>query len=221
MVLQGNQRQQFSHYFDQLFRLRHRIFVKERGWSLPCADKDREIDQYDVADAVYFFDLDDDDVIRGSVRMTPTDRHSLLADYFPHLIENGAAPRSSAIYEATRYLILPSRRNRYDVRVAKARLVMAVVEWCLRNKLSHLQAVVDTATFSTFVEMNPLTMPLGLPHPYAGGRTAPGGGDCVAFRWPISLEVLEHVRNYAVSHDGARPFGDPVAAGDRDERVFN
>jgi acyl-homoserine lactone synthase len=219
MVLQGSQRQQFSYYFDQLFRLRHQIFVRERGWSLPSVNKDREIDQYDVADAIYFFDLDDDDVIRGSVRMTPTDRHSLLADYFPHLIENGAEPRSPAIYEATRYLILPPRRNRYDVRVAKARLVMAVVEWCLQRKLSHLQAVVDTSTFSTFVEMNPLTMPLGLPHPYAGGKSAPGGGDCIAFRWPITLEVLEHVRSYGDCRDGAQPFG--RSAGDRREPVFN
>ena len=221
MVLQGSQRQQFSYYFDQLFRLRHQIFVKERGWSLPSADRDREIDQYDVADAVYFFDLDDDDVIRGSVRMTPTDRHSLLADYFSHLIENGAVPRSPAIYEATRYLVVPSRRNRYDVRVAKTRLVMAVVEWCLQRKLSHLQAVVDTATFSTFVEMNPLTMPLGLPHPYAGGKSAPGGGDCVAFRWPITLEVREHVRSYGDSREQSRPLGGLAAGAERHEHLFN
>lgn len=221
MVLPGSQRRQFSYYFDQLFRLRHQIFIRERGWSLPSADGEREIDQYDAPDAVYFFDLDDDDGIRGSVRMTPTDRYSLLADYFPHLIENGEDPRSPKIYEATRYLILPSRRNRYDVRAAKTRLVMAVVEWCLQNKLSHLQAVVDTATFSTFVEMNPLTMPLGLPHPYAGGRSAPGGGDCIAFRWPITLEVLEYVRSYGISTDGARPLGRAGIADDHREQALN
>src|SRR5581483_298080 len=219
MVLQGRQRQQFSYHFDQLFRLRHQVFVRERGWSLPSAQEGREIDQYDVDDAVYFFDLDDNDVIQGSVRMTPTDRYSLLADYFPHLIENGAAPRSSAIYEATRYIVLPPRRNRQDVRAAKARLVMAVVEWCLQNKLSHLQAVVDTSTFSTFVEMNPLTMPLGLPHPYAGGKSAPGGGDCIAFRWPITLQVLEHVRSYG--EGAAQPFGRPARVEERHEHIFN
>jgi acyl-homoserine lactone synthase len=196
-VLQGGQRRQYPQYFDRLFRLRHQVFVKGRGWSLPSCDGDREIDQYDVDDAIYFFDLDDNDGIRGSVRMTPTDRYSLLADYFPHLVETGGSVRCPTIYEATRYLVLPTRDRGESVRAAKARLIIAVVEWCLQRKLTHLQAVVDTATFSTFVEMNPLTIPLGLSHPYAGGRSAPGGGECIAFRWPITLEVLEHVRAYA------------------------
>jgi acyl-homoserine lactone synthase len=220
MVLQGRQRSKFQYYFDQLFRLRHQVFVKERGWSLPSVSRDREIDQYDVDDAVYFFDLDDDDVIHGSVRMTPTDRHSLLADYFPHLIENGESPRSPAIYEATRYLVLPPRRNRDDVRIAKTRLVRAVVEWCLQQKLTHLQAVVDISTFSTFVEMNPLTMPLGLPRPYAGGKSAPGGGDCIAFRWPITLEVLEHVRTYGGFSAGQHRRFDELNQPTRRERIL-
>jgi acyl-homoserine lactone synthase len=220
MVLQGRQRSKFQYYFDQLFRLRHQVFVKERGWSLPSVSRDQEIDQYDVDDAVYFFDLDDDDVIHGSVRMTPTDRHSLLADYFPHLIENGESPRSPAIYEATRYLVLPPRRNRDDVRIAKTRLVRAVVEWCLQQKLTHLQAVVDISTFSTFVEMNPLTMPLGLPHPYAGGKSAPGGGDCIAFRWPITLEVLEHVRTYGGFSAGQHRRFDELNQPTRRERIL-
>lgn len=196
MVIQGSQRRYFSEHFERLYRLRHRVFVKGRGWSLPTSGDERETDQYDVDDAVYFFYLDEDDEIQASVRMTPTDRYSLLADYFPHLVENGEAPRSKAIYEATRYLVLPKRHDAEAVRLAKTRLITAVVEWCLQRRLTHLQAVTDTATFATFVDMNPLTRPLGLPQPYAGGKSAPGGGECIAFRWPITLEVLEHVRSY-------------------------
>jgi acyl-homoserine lactone synthase len=196
IVLNGTQRQEKQEYFDRLFSLRHQIFVKGRGWALPSVQGPLEIDQYDVDEAVYFFDLDDNDEIRGSVRMTPTDRCSLLADYFPHLIENGSSPRSPLIYEATRYIVLPARSNPTGIRLGKARLINAVVEWCLGMKLSHLQAVVDTATLSSFVEMTHRTMPLGLSYPYGGGRGAPGGGECVAFRWPITHAVLDDVRVY-------------------------
>ena len=220
MVLQGKQRVQFEYYFDQLFRLRHQVFVKERGWSLPSVGGGRETDQYDVDDAVYFFDLDDEDVIHGSVRMTPTDRYSLLADYFPHLVDTGDSLRAPDIYEATRYLVRPSRRNRDDAKIAKTRLVLAVVEWCLQRKLRYLQAVVDTSTFSTFVEMNPLTIPLGLPQPYAGGKSAPGGGDCIAFRWPITLEVSEYVRTYGGLNAGHRRQVDEFNQPPRIDRIF-
>ena len=194
IVLEGSQRSKLQYYFDAMFSLRHKVFVKGRGWNLPTVNGQFEIDQYDVSDAVYFLDIDDAGSIQGTVRMTPTAKYSLMADYFPHLVENGSSPRSTAIYEATRYLVLPERK--IDSRVAKTRLILAVVEWCLSKKLSHLQAVVDTATLPTFIEMTPRTIPLGLSHPYGGGRRVPGGGECIAFRWPITLEVLEDVRAY-------------------------
>ena len=196
IVLQGNERRRHPELFDRLFRLRHQVFVKERGWPLPSVNS-HEIDQYDNADAVYFLDLDDDtDAIRGTVRMTPTVTASLLADYFPHLIENGAAARSPHIYEATRYIVLPAEKGRGALRRAKARLLTVLMEWCLARRLSHLQAVIDSAALSSFVEITPSTVPLGLSHPYGGGRRTPGGGDCLAFRWPISLQVLDDIRAY-------------------------
>jgi acyl-homoserine lactone synthase len=165
-----------------------------------------EIDQYDDDDAVYFLDLDDEDRIQGTVRMTPTAKSSLLADYFPHLVENGQSPRSPHVYEATRYIVLPAQKTREALRLAKGRLLTALLEWCLDKRLSHLQAVVDAGALSSFVEITPQTIPLGLSHPYGGGRGTPGGGDCVAFRWPISLRVLEDVRTYG-GFDETRPLG--------------
>src|SRR5262245_23494209 len=119
IVLTGRQRKQHDRYFDQLFRLRHQVFVKGRGWSIPSLNG-HEIDQYDDEDAVYFLDLNGDDIIEGSIRVTPTVKSSLLADYFPHLVENGESPRSPTIYECTRYIVLPNRKSREDNRAAKA-----------------------------------------------------------------------------------------------------
>lgn len=71
-----------------------------------------------------------------------------------------------------------------------------MVDWCRVNRLSYVQCVVDMEAFPTFVEMAPQTIPLGLPHPYGGGRGAPGGGDCIAFRWPATREVVESIRAF-------------------------
>ena len=207
IVLNGSERRKHPDYFERLFRLRHQVFVKQRGWPLPSVNS-FEIDQYDTEDAVYFLDLDAGGGIQGTVRMTPTATSSLLADYFPHLIENGQAPRSPHIYEATRYIVLPSHKTREALRSAKARLLTVLVEWCLSKRLSHLQAVVDSVALSSFVEITPRTIPLGLSHPYGGGRGTPGGGECLAFRWPISLDVLDDVRAYGVPEREAARFAE-------------
>ncbi len=195
-MLEGSQRRQLRYYFDRMFKLRHQIFIEELGWNLPKACGDQEIDEYDVDEAVYLLDITDTDVLQGTVRLTPSMSCSLVADYFPHLIECGLSARSPLVYEATRYIFLPLSRNAAQNRMAKARLLAGMVEWCLTKKLSHIQCVVDMKAFPSWVELVPQTMPLGLPHPYGGGRDAPGGGNCIAFRWPATWEVIDGIRSY-------------------------
>ena len=195
VTLRGTDRKDRPDIFEKLFRLRHDIFVKGRGWSLPCGNG-RETDQYDVDEAVYFIDLNGDGVIEGSVRATPTEKYSLLADYFPYLIENGMPARAPDVYECTRYIVMPAQKSRENNRAAKARLLIALFQWAISRKLSYLQTVIDAGTLSSFVEMSPKTIPLGLAHPYGGGRGAPGGGECLAIRWPVCPEVIADVREF-------------------------
>jgi acyl-homoserine lactone synthase len=195
-VLEGSQRRQLRYYFDRMFKLRHQIFIEELGWNLPKVRGGHEIDEYDVDDAVYLLEITEDDILQGTVRLTPSMSCSLVADYFPHLVECGVSARSPLVYEATRYIFLPVSKNAQENRIAKARLLAGMVEWCLAKKLSHIQCVVDMKALPSWVELVPQTMPLGLPHPYGGGRDAPGGGDCIAFRWPATWEVIDGIRNY-------------------------
>ena len=195
LVLKGGDRRANAALFEQHFRLRHDVFVKGRGWSLPTTNG-LEIDQYDDDDAVYFLDLNDEQRIQGSIRITPTAKSSLIADYFPHLIENGESPRSPRIYECTRYIVLPPRKSREDNRYAKSKIIGAMLEWCLDHELTYLQTVIDSVALPTYLELTPRTIPLGLSHPYGGGRKTPGGGECMAIRWPICPQVLDDVRAY-------------------------
>lgn len=195
LTLRGTDRQIYSNYFDQLFRLRYDVFIKGRGWSLPCGNG-FEMDQYDVDEAVYFLDINEDERIESSVRATPTMQHSLLADYFPQLIENGMPARAPDVYECTRYIVMPTRKSRHTIRAAKARLLIALFQWAMKEKLAYLQTVIDAGTLSSFVEMSPKTIPLGLSHPYGGGRSVVGGGQCIAIRWPVGQEVIDDVLEF-------------------------
>ena len=195
MIIKGKDRAEHPEYFDQLFKLRYKVFVEDRGWSLPTK-QGLEIDQYDDEEAIYFFDINENGIIEGTVRITPTEKSSLTADYFPHLVENGQSPRSDVVYEATRYIVRPFQKSRDLNRAAKSRLLAALTEWCLENDIEAIQAVIDTNTLPTYLELNPDVRPMGLSYPYGGGRTTHGGGDCMAIRWPISHEILEGVRLY-------------------------
>jgi len=195
-VLSGRQRRENSALFRQAFRLRHEIFVKQRMWSIPSRLGEEEIDEYDVDSAIYVFDCDDSEKILASVRLTPTDQHSLIADCFPHLIENGQPPRSPHIYEGMRFLTTLDL-SREEAAQARLRILHAMVAWCVESRIAWIQAVTDVEFFPTFVDMTIRTTPLGLAHPYAGGKSAPGGGECIAFRWPANRDVLEDLRDYA------------------------
>lgn len=193
--LRGRDRLTNQQVFERLFRLRHDIFVRQRQWSLPVRDG-MDIDEYDCPDAAYFYDIDEKGSISTHIRLTPSATHSLLADYFPHLVEDNINPRGDTIWEGTRYIVRPSRKCVVENRRAKAQVIVAMLEWCKDNGVTHIQTVVDKHTFPTFLEMTKYTRPLGLPHPYGGGPDAPGGGECLAWRWPVTNEVISDIRTY-------------------------
>jgi acyl-homoserine lactone synthase len=203
MILYGHEHDKYKNLFDQIFRLRYKVFIQQRGWSLPSRGG-FEIDQYDTNDAVYFITLDEDGLIEGSVRATPTVHSSLLADYFPHLVEYGDVPRGSDIYETTRFIVQPVKRTRASLRAAKSRLLAPLIEWCLQKRLSYFQTVIDAGALSSYVEITPHTRILGLAHPFGGGRDAPGGGECMALRWPVSQAVFEDVIAYGSGESKAQ-----------------
>lgn len=192
--ISGADKDRHRDIFKQLFKLRYEIFVKERKWSLPSR-QDFESDQYDGSQALYVCDVNDG-VIEGHVRLTPTIQASLLADYYPHLVEGTVSPRDPLIFEATRYLVRPRRKSAANNRAAKAKLLIGMLEWATEQNLTHIQTVIDTHTFATFVEMTRETMPLGLSHAFGGGFDVPGGGECMAIRWPVSDRVVADLRDY-------------------------
>jgi acyl-homoserine lactone synthase len=207
MVLKGDQHSSHPEYFSQIFKLRYEMFVNRRQWSLP-AKNGFEIDQYDTDDAYYFMLLSDHDgSIETFLRMTPTMQSSLMADYFPHLNEANVELRSPRIYEATRYMLLPKERSANYSRKLKSTFFASLIEWCIDRDLDYMQSVIDAVALRTFVEMSLRTQPLGLPHPFGGGPSVRGGGECLGFRWPISRDLVD---DFIIYGDQSRPAETPL-----------
>jgi acyl-homoserine lactone synthase len=82
---------------DQLFRIRHRIYVEEKKWREP-SDDGRETDQFDTKHAIYLVGIRNGQIIAGS-RFIPTTELHLLREVFPHLCTRNGVVRDSAVFE--------------------------------------------------------------------------------------------------------------------------
>jgi N-acyl-L-homoserine lactone synthetase len=153
------------------------------------------IDQYDTKDTVYFVTFDKQGSVEASVRANPSVCSSLLADYFPHLIESGDAPRADNIYEISRFIVPSTHQTREAMRKAKSRLFCILIEWLLERDVSYFQTVIDACDLAAYVEITSHTRILGLAHPFGDAPHEPGSGECIALRWPVSALILQDVRD--------------------------
>jgi acyl-homoserine lactone synthase len=203
VILSGRERHTRGDLFDRYFQCHYRVFVRGKGWQVASVNG-REVDSYDDDDAIYFLDLDGPKVV-ASLRITPTVKSSLIADHLPQLIENSIPARAPSIYECNRLVMPRSGDNRY----AKSSLLGTMLEWCFAQRLTHLHMLIDAEALPEYLELTPLTTPLGLPQFFGGGPKAPTGGACMAVRWPICPQLLDDVRRYGQTesnnhlHDGA------------------
>src|ERR1044072_6552266 len=90
-----------SLYRDELhdhFRIRHDIYVGERGWKALERADGLERDQFDTDDAIYLLGIDNGRVVGGS-RLVPTTRPHLLSEVFPHLAAERGVRRDPGVFQ--------------------------------------------------------------------------------------------------------------------------
>lgn len=195
-TISGRARAANPDLFRMLHRARHSVFIEKLSWSLP-ARGNLDVDQYDADEAQYFYGLNPDGSVRCHVRLTPTTKYSLMADYFPHLVENGCPIRGEAIHEGTRFFVQTSERTRQSTREAMSALMAAMFYWGLENGVTQIQTVIESWALPQYMEMSSKAQPLGLAHPYGGGPNAPGGGEAMGIRCPVSADVVAELRAFA------------------------
>lgn len=201
ITLSGKDREACRTIFDDLFRLRYDVFIEAKHWSLPAKGR-LEIDKYDNDSAQYFYGMDGDGNLVSHVRVSPSLTDSLIADCFPHLIEEPHVARSATVFEGTRYIVQPVTRNRQAMCEAKAELLVAMFEWCRGRGGTDVQVIVETKLLPSFLEMTPEVRPLGLSQPYGGGTGTPGGGEAIAIRCPITSKSISDLMSFGGLKNG-------------------
>ncbi len=152
---------------EQVFRLRHQIFVEERGWHDLAKPDGREIDQFDTPHAVHVLAIEDGEV-QGYSRLLPTTRPHLLSDVLPELCEV-ERPSGHQIWEWSRQAISRSQRSRGKfLNPVIVSLMSGMVEWGLAHGISQFVVEVPPIYVLHLIQLHFRAQPLGLPKAISG-----------------------------------------------------
>ncbi|HWX11826.1 MAG TPA: acyl-homoserine-lactone synthase [Trinickia sp.] len=103
-MLSGRSAELGPDLMDQLAKFRHKVFIRELGWTLPAVDG-LEVDQFDRADTIYVVAFDRNAEIVGCGRLLPTNETYLLAAAFPGLMNGATLPSTRDVWELSRFAI--------------------------------------------------------------------------------------------------------------------
>jgi N-acyl-L-homoserine lactone synthetase len=144
-AVSAENRHLYARYLWEMFRVRKRHYIDERGWAELWRFDDLELDDSDDERAVYLLDLDETTELRGFVRIRPTDDHSILVDKFPYLVDPSLLPlKGPETWEGSRIWADGSARN---IRTAMHRLLTACAEYILARSGKRLLLFVDVHNF--------------------------------------------------------------------------
>ncbi|AWN38176.1 acyl-homoserine-lactone synthase [Methylobacterium radiodurans] len=160
----------YAEALEQAWRLRHRVFVEEKGWSDLARPDGREIDGFDDAHALHMLAIEAGTVV-GYQRMLPTTRPYLLTEVLSELCEV-EPPRSPHVWEWTRYAVERGHRDRGRIlSPVGSALLTGIVEWGLESGVDAIVIEMNPLWLLRLVQLHFRVTPLGLPRPIAGEET--------------------------------------------------
>jgi len=161
---------QFKTEMEDAYRLRHDIFVEEKGWEeLRKADK-RETDQFDDEHAVHMLFHQEGKVV-GYQCMLPTTRPYLLSEVYPQLCDD-ELPNDTAVWEWTRFAVEKAERKRGMILSPIGNgLLSSLVEWGFANDVHSVVIEMNPVWMLRLLQLNFRVQPLGYIQKIAGEDT--------------------------------------------------
>lgn len=174
----------YARQLDDMFRMRHEFYVKQRGWDDLVSENGRETDEFDNEHAVYLMNLDRYGQILATFRLNPTNTPYLLGDKQPEYLE-GDVPRSEEIWDLTRWMVVPHARRKSAGHIADAQKVLlcGVMEFAVSRGATALTCLMDTVFYERMAKVWPVS-PLG-----PARRFEVGNGEAMA----VLIEAGPHV----------------------------
>ena len=162
-VVNSENRALYAQQVEESFRIRHQIYVKERGWRDLDRPDGREVDQFDTEDATYLLALDPEDKrVLGGSRLVPTLKPHLMSEVFPQLASTRPLPRAPHVWEWTRYYVIAEKRESHAISEISCTVLCGVQEFCLANGIRQLSIVTEPFWVARFLDLGWEPQPLGL-----------------------------------------------------------
>ena len=144
----------------EMFRARKRVFVDMLKWDVPVLG-DFEIDGFDDEHAEYLILTDSHGRHLASARLLETVRPHILGSLFPFLCDGGV-PAGPTVLEITRFCLDP-RAGAATRRLARNRLVSALVTVALKRGISMYTGVAELGWLQQILAFGWDCRPLGIP----------------------------------------------------------
>lgn len=160
-IIDGRNLQQNAHLMEKVWRLRHEVFVEEKGWEAIRRSDGREIDQFDTGEALHILYIQDENIL-GYSRLLPTLGPHLLSDVYPQLCD-GEVPRSKQMWEWTRFCTEKSHRGSVrSLSYVSNCLLSAIVEWGMANDVHEIGIQMNRMWMLTLCQLRFRPIPLGV-----------------------------------------------------------
>lgn len=186
-VIDKSNRHAYERQLEDMFRIRHDIYVTRRGWRALAKPDGRDIDQFDTDETVYLLGINDAGEVTAGLRLNPTVGPHLIKEIFPHAVTKREIPISPDIYEFTRWFVVKERVDPADNKHLAGELLAAMFEYGLQNGLTHFTLLCDSFFLRTMRELHWDVATMGEPTPYDEGK-------CIAVIFPASQENLDNTR---------------------------
>lgn len=183
--------------FDQMFQSRAAVFHERLGWDVTVKNG-RELDRYDEeADPVYLIAVDDDQRLRGSLRLLATTGPTMLQSEFKHFFDDDVDVAAPTIWECTRFCVPPVLgRTAQDVGKISAELLIGLCELCLASGIEFIVGVYETPMTRIYAQIG------WSPEPLA--RARPEIGNITAGIWEATPAALSSMRQHLAARMNGR-----------------
>ena len=192
ILVQGADKFRYNRLITEMFRLRASVFDERLGWDVNVVDG-MEMDQFDRVNPLYLLSVNDNGVLRGSLRLLPTTGPNMLRDVFPELMDGSEPVCSPIIWESTRFCVsseAASERTANRLNYTTAELLAGIVEVGQLAGLDWVASVYDA-------RMKRVLRNAGCPAVEIGTPTRIGKVMTYAGLFAIEDEMLGRIREVA------------------------
>ena len=189
-VIDADNRDRYTDLVEQSYRVRHRVFVEQKGWSELRREDNREIDQFDTDDAIYLVFINDEGGVIGGSRLLPSTKQHLLSDVFPHLATMYPIPRGPDVFEWSRIYVDHSNCPTSLRTTILTKIMCGVQQYCLDHSIAQLTGVAEQRSLPLLMKCKWHPMPLGLPQDIAGEKV-------IGLKMRVSQEALDKTAQHA------------------------